>query len=647
MLSWALLFISFSASKAQPIDQTTGNLVYTTVNPPPNGWAGNTWTGFTNNVTNGGGLSGGNQPNYNPLTGTFMFGYSWGTVSYSTSVNTALANAGTGIQVSGYQYSWQYINQDFTRGTLTGNISLTSNTGTTLQSFNYSMPQTTSGWTNVSGVQNFNTQYAPSSLGNLVVSFTGKDDRFWAGYYGPQIKDIDVRLRYSVDPCATNPAYSPSCAGFSSVVTSSNMVPYPNATASWGSSINNSFAIQTALSEGGSGLKVHGFDWGYRVHSAEPYCAFWLIVCFDNRDPLTRTTVSITNNTGGTLYSVTRDYNDINQQQNFNYSYRFPSSRDLGTLGNFNFTGQTWDNASIDSMYARILYTPDLCMIDPLSSPLCPKYFEMLSRSTSQASNTLVAEPATPQNNVVTNSDSPIQQAGVITATVAPTQTTQQNTFTTASSPQSSQSSSSPPSISLSTILSVVRTEQSRISAIETTTTQQANEVAAALSSEAQSQAEKTAVSASESSQQQSASSLAIGSGITPTQQAFGINIARDSQVTNTETVVLIGPSPIRDQFETLRRDDLGAVQQSQGQRQSEVRRNVRDNDAAAGVTITAMATQPPGYELYQIGLKDVAFYPPKEIYRDQKVIDNERVLRQLNGRSDRLHEEMVNGQYR
>lgn len=192
-MAW-LFTISLSNSQ-----DLTGNIVYTTVNPPPPGTP-LTWNGFISQNTNGGGLSGGNVPAYNPNTGTFMFGYMQGTVSYATSINAAMSAAGTGIQVSGLRYSWQYLNQDMSRGTLTGNISVTNSSGATLHSYNYNMPRTTEGWTQMSGTQSFGTQYAPSTLGNLNVSFSGKDDRFWAGYYGPQIKDIDVRLQYTVAP---------------------------------------------------------------------------------------------------------------------------------------------------------------------------------------------------------------------------------------------------------------------------------------------------------------------------------------------------------------------------------------------------------------------------------------------------------------
>lgn len=75
------------------------------------------------------------------------------------------------------------------------------------------------------------------------------------------------------------------------------------------------------------------------------------------------------------------------------------------------------------------------------------------------------------------------------------------------------------------------------------------------------------------------------------------------------------------------------------------VKSNVQDNDAAGGVSINSIAVTPVGFNAYNIALRDVAFYAPKEIYRGQKTIDNARALRQL--ASDKLHQEMVEQQYR
>ena len=124
-------------SNAQQVDTQTGNIVYTTVNPAPATAQGAyTWSGFVVTPSTGGGLSGGNVPGYNTSTGTFMFGYAPGTISYGIAVNAALQAAGTGIQVNGFRYSWNYFNQDMSRGILTGNISLTNSSGAVVENYN-------------------------------------------------------------------------------------------------------------------------------------------------------------------------------------------------------------------------------------------------------------------------------------------------------------------------------------------------------------------------------------------------------------------------------------------------------------------------------------------------------------------------------
>jgi hypothetical protein len=76
------------------------------------------------------------------------------------------------------------------------------------------------------------------------------------------------------------------------------------------------------------------------------------------------------------------------------------------------------------------------------------------------------------------------------------------------------------------------------------------------------------------------------------------------------------------------------------------VNKNAQPNELSAGVTLTAIATQPVGYDAYSaFTLKDAAFYAPKEIYKNQKTIDNASALRRLS--SDILHQEMIDQQYK
>ena len=177
-----------------PPPNETGNIVYTTLNPPPQGSQFN-WSGFIVNNTNGGGLQGGNIPAYNTQTGTFIWGYMQGTVTYNFFGNSEWPSSG--IQVDGFKYSWEYFNQDFSRGNILGNLSIFGTNNNILENINFAMPQTTQGWTLQSGQIDFADPYDRSEISRLQLSFTGVDDRFWAGYWGPQVRDIDVSIMYS------------------------------------------------------------------------------------------------------------------------------------------------------------------------------------------------------------------------------------------------------------------------------------------------------------------------------------------------------------------------------------------------------------------------------------------------------------------
>ena len=121
-------------AQGQPNCPTTGcvspNLVFQvpagSTNPTTAGWTGtnNTYTGT------GGGLSGGNQPAYNAETNTLYFGYQQGTAAYTYALSTALQNSG--MTWIGYNYSWDYINEGMSKGTLAANLSFNSPNGTSL-----------------------------------------------------------------------------------------------------------------------------------------------------------------------------------------------------------------------------------------------------------------------------------------------------------------------------------------------------------------------------------------------------------------------------------------------------------------------------------------------------------------------------------
>jgi hypothetical protein len=220
LISAVSLLIFASAAVAQT--ETTPNLVYTTVNPAPTGTnIGQNWTGFSSVTSTGGNTTSDNGAvtGYNPNTGVFMFGYNQGTITYTYAINQALANSGSGIQVQGYNWSWDInnLNYDDRQGsidTLTARIiTFGANNSTILQQDSWTY-NTKFDWTTFSGTVNYTNPGLVSEYGNMRIEFSGRDVGFWAGYYGPMVRNIDVRLRYGVDPCVSNPQSSPSCPGY-------------------------------------------------------------------------------------------------------------------------------------------------------------------------------------------------------------------------------------------------------------------------------------------------------------------------------------------------------------------------------------------------------------------------------------------------
>ena len=95
-------------------------------------------------------------------------------------------------------------------------------------------------------------------------------------------------------------------------------------------------------------------------------------------------------------------------------------------------------------------------------------------------------------------------------------------------------------------------------------------------------------------------------------------------------------PKPTKEQAATMANN---AMKDSENAGSMEQQKQVQN------VVIGAMAFV-PGFDAYNVALKDVAFYKPYSIYGNQKTIDNRRASRALFGATDAVHNEMVNSQY-
>lgn len=344
--------------------QTTSNLI----NPAGTAWGipGNQVMGISGiTAVEGGGPTTGSAY-YNSETNTIRFGYNNSTVAQTIAINQALS--GTGIQVGGFSWNYQWMNGGYSSGTLQSSINMTSSTGAVLQSRNFVHGvQATTDWQTESGTHTFNA-YPLSSLGNLSMSFTGQDDRFWMGLYGPRIRNVSLGLSYSVDPCALNPLSSPSCSGFNDILTSQNI-------------LSQSYAINSALNLSGSGVLLHGYRYGYTVTLGES----WYGCTATNQDgscswymstyPGASVSTSVRNNANTLIRPAdTQTYSGTNSVNAYDFSVMFDSSRTIGTMGTFTMGVGTSGNASVTNKWSNWQYTPDPCVGNPLYSSSCEGY---------------------------------------------------------------------------------------------------------------------------------------------------------------------------------------------------------------------------------------------------------------------------------
>lgn len=197
MLCSALL--SLSSSNAQDIS-TTGNLI------DNRGWTNIRYTD-TNGVSPC--CSGGPGPAMNQDTNTIRFSYGMSTTSQIIGINKALENAGVNVKITGYNYSWLYQNDGLTSGTLNASVGLGGTNGSMLEVYNYSLGPTNGDFKLFEGKQSFNTPYDLNTANWLGIAFTGKDSRFWAGYYGPRVRDVSLSLDYSASTTPPTPDPKP------------------------------------------------------------------------------------------------------------------------------------------------------------------------------------------------------------------------------------------------------------------------------------------------------------------------------------------------------------------------------------------------------------------------------------------------------
>ncbi len=332
--------------------------------------------------------------------------------------------------------------------------------------------------------------------------------------------------------------------------------------------------------------------------------------------------------------------------------------------------------------------TVDPCVENVTSSPTCPGYTEAMLKLI-QPSTTSAVETVSPTTTITTQVQlaapittvptNPAVVTETVTATTLPVAAVT-SAAPTALNPQPkigevSVAGSTKPTASASLISSILNAEQSRVQQAEKMVADQVKDIATQVTANAEATAAGSAAMSIEAANASATKSIrsttvvansvvgvpgaTINTGVAVNPlQAFDVPDQQQVSGIAMQTAAYQPPTQqaaVDTSLERSLTDDIAtrdvlmtspAAEQQDQKPTPAVNNKTADNDAAGSVTIASIAVVPLGFEAYSIAMKDVAFYPPSQVYKNQKTVDNIRVLRMMNAKSDQLHQQMVDQQY-
>lgn len=465
--------------------------------------------------------------------------YSYGTadVNQTVNINAALATAGTGLRVNGYNFGFTAKNgngwDDGRLDYLTAYVRFTNPGNKIVYDKSYDLNQQFN-WTTFNFSETFATPFAAKDLGTVTYGIVGRDNNFWAGPYGPEVQGINFSLKYSVDPCSINPLYSPTCTGYLDAL--AKLIPASTVTTDPVSSL-----------------------------SASPTSTNTIVI-----DPAASTVT--------TTSTVTAD---VPRKVNESSVTAVEKKQEDNTSAALNLIkkNQERDNTALGVAQTAIATANQAAQASQQ---------EAAAIAAGAVANSVAV------NAVNTGSQQSLGTGIRATATVSNMAAATTGTFT------------GPGSVAISMLQPPTQTQP------------QATSTSTSVFEPAPAPAPIANNNSSSASTPQSYAVLPPNFLTDRTNPLTDIVEGRQGVPVNTAPVA------------------TGPV----------VNTNAGDNDAAGGVSINRMALAPTGYGDYlNFALKDAAFYAPREVYKNQRTVDNARALRQLS--SDVRHREMVEQQYR
>lgn len=617
-----MLWLPVSSANAQTAAELDPSQTYATGNlvVPTTTTSGSTWTNgvYQDALT----CWGGGQPGYcgpNPIVrpdGSINYSYGWVDLYQQQLIANVLPYSGTGLRVNGYNFNFMAKNgngwDDGRTDLLYAYVQFDGPSGTILN--NTANLSYQFNWSRITLDQTFATPYATTDITSVRYGFVGQDNNFWAGPYGPEIYDVNFSLRYSVDPCVSDPLYSPTCPGYLAALAA--LIPATDPISEVTASAASSNTADTAGDPGASPTVAAATTASAAASSEAPAPAateqrsestserragasLSTILGIVGREQSRITALeqnTVAESVGSSLREAERTASEAEAvaQSSSSQSQEQAQGQDAASAsantGAAEITAITASTVSTASLIARS--GPATVVTDMTIDSVNTAATDMTQTPTTMSAATEVSMPTAAgavelrvpgpgSANMEVNAadpvvvDMPLGRGLVIELPAQPV------------------------IVSVESVIAAPRME--------------------------------------------SATTAPVVSEVTATQPQFLFRVQPQAEIDlPVMTTVPVGMSTPADDFLEPRAPVIDSSTQGDT---STVRKSSATNDLAMGTDITAMAQQPPGYAQYSVALQDAVFYAPREIYRGQKVIDNARALRQLS--SDARHQEMVEQQYK
>lgn len=581
----AALFIPVAAAQTS----TTPNLVV-------NGYA-NTYNTTNLNCWSSGDIPSGycstnGQPYYNPNNGNINFSYGMWDIYQYRNVNTALPNGGTGLVITGWhlQYTakvgngWDNGSYDYLRSY----VNIIGRGGQLIEQANF-VHANTHDWSTFHLANNYNpltSRYTTDNFTRYGFGFIGQDYNGWVGPYGPEISNVSFTLNYQPDPCLRSQLVSPQCPGFLDAIQKVGAVPKQESTLTQEAAVAaiTPTTLATPMQET---KKVEAPVTVARKGREE--------VKFNavQQEVAVAVQESATTQTQQTATTLAVEQTRTTQQAR-SQTTRSSNQTQMETA-------QSSSSYSTDSSQLEQMLAAPAKSVEPVQTATTTTSQQQREGPTVQAVQQAPILPEAPVLAQQVSEPQPVSTPVVVMRQPEPqAQTAPQIEI------------AQPIQIEQPKIQVEVATTPSTLLYTPPNTQQLAQPI------------------------QQEPTPVAIEQPVLAKAevQAQEVSTALPTNVFTDKTNPVNDIVTVQPQMPTMAAFTGPAVNQKQ-----------QDNDLAGGVSLARMAVVPAGFDAYNVALKDVAFYAPREIYRNQRTIDNARALRQLG--SDRLHQQMVEQQYR